>query len=190
MNYQFDGENKIIHLIDDNDRTLNAQDLYSKWKNWLVSDINNMKYPQAMRSFGGDAISQTKYVAPYIEVLNGWIIKPFDGNYTLVVEGNLFGENGSIPFVNADNGTVIITMETTGNALALKTGDNSCDLEATINTLSNKLDILLDIEQGNWEIKDNQMIFYRRDGTELMRFNLYDKEGNLSDKAVFKRERV
>ena len=34
------------------------------------------------------------------------------------------------------------------------------------------------------------MIFYRKNGTELMKFNLYDKNGNLSDTNVFKRDRV
>ena len=148
MKYNFDGSNKTIYLIDDNDRTIIAQDMYSQWKKWLVDDINNMAYPQAMRSFGGDAISQTKYVAPYIEVLNDWIIKPFDGNYTITVEGNLFGTNGSIPFINADNGTVIISMETTGNALALKTGSTDLSsIQTSLDNISNDINTLLDIEQ-------------------------------------------
>lgn len=49
---------------------------------------------------------------------------------------------------------------------------------------------ILDVEEGNWEIKDNQMIFYRRDGTELIRFNLYDKLGNLTELNAYKRQRV
>jgi len=49
---------------------------------------------------------------------------------------------------------------------------------------------LKNMQFGNWEIKDKQMIFYDLDGNELARFNLYDKDGKPSDVAVFKRERV
>lgn len=52
------------------------------------------------------------------------------------------------------------------------------------------IDELLDIEEGNWEIKDKQMVFYKRDGSELMRFNLSDKSGHPTEVNVFKRERI
>jgi hypothetical protein len=307
MLYTFDGVNKLIYLAPENDldRSFDAQDLYSEWKRWLVSNpMVNMKYPQAMRSIGGDPISATKYIAPYIEVMNDWNIKPFDGNYILTVTGNLFGTGGRFPFVGADSGTVVVSMETTGNALALQTSsdettdyiapiwdgavgiidayqdgdgihirwgtavDNSgkpvrysvyiSNLESTIwdcklgefdgnmlviyteydgvtslqpgityyigvravdeagnetdntnyatinytgtsvydeiitklSTITDMLNVLLDVEQGNWRIENNQMIFFKRDGTELMRFNLYDKNGNLTETAVFQRVRV
>jgi hypothetical protein len=46
---------------------------------------------------------------------------------------------------------------------------------------------IADAHLGNWEIAGTQMIFYRRNGVELMRFNLTDKFGNPSDHNVFKR---
>jgi hypothetical protein len=49
---------------------------------------------------------------------------------------------------------------------------------------------ILDVESGNWEILGTQMIFYRKDGTELFRFNLYDKNNNLNVEQVYKRVRV
>jgi len=122
MKYEFDGSNKIIKLInDDNTNTFNAQDLYSKWKEWVASDINNMKYPQAMRSIGGNEITPTERIAPYIEVLNDWRIKPYDGEYILYVEGNLFATGGVSPFINPDDGNVVISIQVTGKALAVNT---------------------------------------------------------------------
>jgi hypothetical protein len=53
-----------------------------------------------------------------------------------------------------------------------------------------KVNILLDVEQGDWEIKDNQMIFYDRDGDELMRFDLLDSSGDPTETSVYKREKV
>ena len=61
-----------------------------------------------------------------------------------------------------------------------------------IDNLHTKVDTLLDIEQGNWEIDPNtkQMIFYDRNGNELMRFNLYDRFGHPSDINVYRRVKV
>jgi hypothetical protein len=64
--------------------------------------------------------------------------------------------------------------------------------QVIINTGSTSSDMvdMADALLGSWEIKTNQMIFYRRDGTELQRFNLTDKFGNASDHNVFKRTLV
>lgn len=43
---------------------------------------------------------------------------------------------------------------------------------------------------GKWELVGNQMIFYKTDGAELMRFNLFDDAGQPTMVNVFKRERV
>lgn len=44
---------------------------------------------------------------------------------------------------------------------------------------------------GKWEITGNQMIFYESDNvTEVMRFNLFDEDGNPAMTNVYKRERV
>jgi len=59
-----------------------------------------------------------------------------------------------------------------------------------LDSISLKIDTLLDIEEGNWKIENNQMIFYKRDGTELMRFNLFDKTGTPSETSVFERRKV
>lgn len=50
------------------------------------------------------------------------------------------------------------------------------------------LDKLYNYQFGNWEIKDNQMIFYDLKGGELMRFNLYDKNNNPTEFNVLRRE--
>lgn len=44
---------------------------------------------------------------------------------------------------------------------------------------------------GKWEITGNQMIFYKADNaTEIMRFNLFDADGNPATTNIYKRERV
>lgn len=46
------------------------------------------------------------------------------------------------------------------------------------------------IEEGNWKIEGTQMIFYNISGTELFRYNLFDKDNQPSDVNVYKREKV
>ena len=50
--------------------------------------------------------------------------------------------------------------------------------------------IIKDVQLGNWEIKDNQMIMLSQEGEEIARFDLTDLNGNPSMRAIFKRERV
>ena len=70
-------------------------------------------------------------------------------------------------------------------------------MEVAYNEMKNKIDEIRDIvgelknmEMGNWEIKDNQMIFYDLDGNELAKYNLFDKSGLASEINVFKRIKV
>ena len=55
---------------------------------------------------------------------------------------------------------------------------------------TNIKDTIEDIQNGDWEIKDNQMIMRSIAGVEIARFNLYDLNGTPTMRAVFKRERV
>lgn len=125
MSFQFDGPNKLIYILTPT-TLIDVQDLYSLWKQWSIS-ADNLKYDQAMKSIGGDALSTTKFIAPYIELTNNWKLKPYSGNYSLSVVGNLFATGGANPFVNANSGSVLISMETTGNALGLSTTSTGSD---------------------------------------------------------------
>jgi hypothetical protein len=60
---------------------------------------------------------------------------------------------------------------------------------STAVALTDNVKFIKDVESGKWEIVGDQMIFYAGDNnTELMRFNLFDKENNRASEAVYKRE--
>ena len=93
--------------------------------------------------------------------------------------------------------------QTTVNDVKVKTDNLPDDPASTTDVNTAKLDIiseiqlnrdlineLLDVEEGNWSIQNNQMIFYKRDGTELMRFNLFDNNNQPTETSVYKRERT
>lgn len=196
----FDGVNKLI-ICDSGVTELNVQtDLYSEWKNWAV-ESDNLKYLPAFRTIGGDPLTGSAKLADTYFLLNGWKIRPYEGNHRLVITGNLFTEDGSNPFVSTVGSyNVLITTVVTSDAKLLETGVSGLTVEES-NTLSElsvntnliqlAVNFIKAIQSGKQEIKDNQFIFYDEDNeTELMRFNLYDRQGNATTDNVFKRERV
>ena len=142
MKFSFDGQNKIINVLSPIVE-FDVKHLYSEWKRWVVEDISNSMYLQAMKSIGGEPITDTISISPYIEVLNGWRIKPYDGDYELSVYGNIFATGGINPFVAADDGNVIVTLEVTSNSLAV-TGEGAeiqMKLDRIISTLELEAEI-------------------------------------------------
>jgi len=111
--------------------------------------------------------------------------------------------DGEAVTLNSDTESQIDEIESAVNQIKTKT-DNLPNDPASNTNINNAKDSviteiqlnrnlineLLDIEEGNWEIKNNQMIFYKRDGSELIRFNLYDKDGKLTETKVYKRVRL
>src|SRR3990172_4377805 len=74
-------------------------DLFSDWKEWvLLSD--NSKYVQAMRGVGGDPLPGSKALGDTYFLLNGWKIRPYEASHTMTVNGNLYCEDGTSPYVS------------------------------------------------------------------------------------------
>ena len=96
--FTFDGLNKLI-LIDLGTIEFDVEELYSRWMDW-VSIQDNIKFAQAIRYVGGDAVSDTKNLGITFFLINGWRIRPQEANHTLRVNGNLYTDpSGFSPFV-------------------------------------------------------------------------------------------
>jgi hypothetical protein len=113
----FDGPNKLI-IVDNAITSIDVEvDLYSDWKEWmLVSD--NSKYLQAFRAVGGDDLVGGQTVSGYFFLMNGWRVRPYEGDHMLVVDGNLFVDGGGNPFVpTVGNYNVLVNLQTSVNAV-------------------------------------------------------------------------
>lgn len=110
----FDGKNKLI-LLDEKETVLDIKEVYYKWKEWSAN-IKNITYPFAMRFVGGDKILDRKLGLTYF-LINGWKIKPASKNYTLNVEGNIYSEDGTTPFVAADGDVNVVVINTVSNLI-------------------------------------------------------------------------
>lgn len=64
-------------------------------------------------------------------------------------------------------------------------------ISVSVGQMSSSISLLQDVSVGRWKIADNQMIFFKSDNvTEVMRFNLFDENGVLSNVNVFDRRRT
>lgn len=61
---------------------------------------------------------------------------------------------------------------------------------ATLANIEFLADRVRNIEEGNWRIIGNQMIFYDLTDTELFRFNFFDEFDNPANTEVFRRIKV
>jgi hypothetical protein len=99
MGYTFDGTTKVITLTAGT-TTLDVRDLYSRWKDWVVS--TGAGFLQALSVVGGEPVDAGNgiYVTSYFFLQNGWKIKPQEANHKLVVSnGVLVDGAGGDPFV-------------------------------------------------------------------------------------------
>jgi hypothetical protein len=99
----FDGLNKIINVTQapvggyiDLDVKV---DLYSDWKEWVLEN-DNSKYLMAMSAVGGDPLPGSRALGSTFFLTNNWKIRSYESNHVLRVEGNLYCDDGAIPYVS------------------------------------------------------------------------------------------
>jgi len=110
-------------------------------------------------------------------------------NDILTITNGVWTKTNGKSMIDSSSNTRVYTIEIGGSSLTNKEHNKLMSLENYNDTnIVQKLQDLIDIEKGEWFINNNQMIFYRIDGTEMMRFNLFDKYGEPSEVNIFKRE--
>jgi len=95
----FDGPNRLI-LVNRDVTTIDVkQDLYSDWKEWMLQEQNS-RFAQAFSVVGGEPIGGGQFVGTTFFLENGWRIRSWEGDHSLVLEGNLYTrEEGQYPFL-------------------------------------------------------------------------------------------
>ena len=78
--------------------SVTAQDLYSRWCDWVALG-DNAKYLPAFRAVGGDDLGSGLSIPPYFFLLNNWRVRPMEAGHNLTITGNLFVDGGGVPVV-------------------------------------------------------------------------------------------
>jgi hypothetical protein len=111
----FDGNTKII-TVNTGITSISVQDVYSRWKDWvLISD--NAKYLQALAVIGGDPISNIQSLGTTFFLENNWQMRPDEANHVLTVDGNLFTRDGSDVFVPTIGSYQVLVNMSTSNLI-------------------------------------------------------------------------
>lgn len=131
----FDGENKLIIVNPDEGRISVKIDIYSDWKEWSqIYDYT--KYPQALRTTGGDPIGGGQYTGDVYFLMNGWRIYM---DHSVNFDGVIYTEEGDSPFVVPDNvflstnkvSNLVQTVVVSGNQYTLNEIGNAVRVELT-----------------------------------------------------------
>lgn len=80
--------------------SFSAVELYSAWVDWAAQG-DNLKYPPAFRTVGGDPIGGGQYIGAYVFMRNdlGWRGHPPNtGDVQVVIDGNFYPEDSGMPF--------------------------------------------------------------------------------------------
>jgi len=80
---------RIVEIDAAGDNELDAVEIYSEWKDWLLSDGANMGYPPAFRVVGGDPTSATQSLGITYFLQNGWKIRPAESDHKFTIVGNM-----------------------------------------------------------------------------------------------------
>ena len=100
MAFTFDATNKLI-VLSAGTVSIDLADLWSDWKDWLL--LGNAGAARALDTVGGEPIdaSAGTMVPLFLFLLNGWKIRPYEGDHTLsVTGGTLVVSGGGDPFVS------------------------------------------------------------------------------------------
>lgn len=98
MKVTFDGLNKIIIINNGITEISVKDDLYSAWKDWVVQDSNS-KWLNAFTVIGGEPTTGGKYLGTTFFIVNGWKIRTWEGNHRLIINGNIYADDGSEIFI-------------------------------------------------------------------------------------------
>lgn len=125
MHYgSFDGNTKIISILD-GVTYFTVKDLYSDWKLYMTSG-DNAKYLPAFRYVGGDPTVPGQSLGSTYFLINGWKIRPYNGDHTLIIDGNLFTEDQSSPYLPTLNPHNVVIQNTFSNLVTtVSTGGGS-----------------------------------------------------------------
>ena len=93
-----------------------AVDVYSAWKRWLALS-DNSKHAQAFSVIGGEPTVGNLKTGTTFFLLNGWKIKPYEGNHTLTISGNLYTDDASDPITPTSGTYKVLVRLTTSNLI-------------------------------------------------------------------------
>lgn len=137
----FDGPNKLI-LVNNGVTSLDwGPDVYSSWKEWLLltSNKENPGFAPALRVVGGDPIdvSEGRFLGATFFLTNGWRLRTWSGNHRLIVNGNVYTEEGDaidVPTIGSYNTVMQQTVSNLVDIIRVTGSEATGDIATAVRT--------------------------------------------------------
>ncbi len=120
-NVTFDGINKLVTVNSGVSELDVAVDLYSDWKEWVVTG-DNLKFLSAFRSVGGDPTVGGNSLGATYFITNGWKLDVKNIVGVMEINGNLFQDGG-------------------GNFIVVTSGVNQHTIIRTVSNLIDRVNV-------------------------------------------------
>ncbi|MGV6830301.1 MAG: hypothetical protein ACWA5P_01905 [bacterium] len=111
----FDGVNKIIkEPVGTGNTTFDiVRDVYSAWKRWVVS--TGSQFEQAFSVEGGTPIGSTGlFTGTTFILINGWKLQAADHDHQVIVNGNIYSDDGIVSTANPTGNSTLFVSSTVG----------------------------------------------------------------------------
>lgn len=183
--FSFDPVNKYIKVLSPN-AEVTALEMYGEAMDYADSE-EGVAHPLPMAAVGKAPLGGEVYTDSIFMLTNGWKIKFYDGTYQAKVTGTVITDDETQRTVAPDSGNVEVVFQVSSQATVL----GQVEVDNKLAAIKTDIELVRAVEAGRWKIASNQMIFYDENNvTEVMRFNLFDKNGQPSESNVFERSRV
>jgi hypothetical protein len=132
----FDGERQLI-IVNPGENFIEARrDLYSAWKEWVLEE-DNSKYKMAFKIVGGNSLPTGQLGLTYF-LLDGWKIRPYEGDHRLTIKGNIYRHDGSDPIEDTIGDFKVTVSMTVSNLIDIVNSSGS--------SVGGEVDVQLDPE--------------------------------------------
>lgn len=190
-----DGPNRDIYLSSDTVSTdFEPMDAYKEMRALRRTDENLRKYDVFLQAKGYEPTGGGKFTARYVVQLEGTRFIPYGTSHELTVIGTVITDDGQSGVNCFDRGplspSVIVDINYIPpqvEIIELGTSGLTPSESAALLNLETDVSWIKNMEQGEWKIEEDQMIFYDVGSVEIARFNLFDANGQPTMEHVFRR---
>jgi len=147
---KFDGKRKLI-ILENGEKEIDVRLMYQSWKSWFAN-IENIIYPIAMRYVGGDKIEENRRVGITYFLTNGWKIKPYEANHTLIIKGNLYSDDGLFPVVKTEGNYNVLVINKVSNLIDMITTPTSTVINQTVSNVSGGSQLVDSSNDDGWTL--------------------------------------
>lgn len=125
VSFDVTGPGLFVDVVDQGgDFELDLIEAYSEWKDWARTG-SNLGFPPAFRQVADDPVSPTQNLVPkfFLNVEDGWKIRPADRDHQLSVVGDLFTDPAGVNPIEPRAGRTIAVQYFVSTTSAVKDAD-------------------------------------------------------------------